>query len=108
MASRVSVKKVVVHDTLRFYTLYPSLQGKANAERNKRLGKYGSTQLDVGVLRADLAELKTLKAVAAKHGVNTYTVKKYLDSNYRKQYDLYRKNWRANRLAKITAARAAS
>jgi hypothetical protein len=102
MLPRVSVKRLIVQDTLRFLKLYPSVNSAAIIERNKARGKYGAVGLDPVQLRADLAELKTLKAVGEKYGVNFYTIKKYLDPEYRQRYDDYRKKWRADKVVKAS------
>lgn len=108
MLPRVSVKRVIVQDTLRFYTLYPSLRSAVTIERNKLRGKYGALNLDVAGLRADLAAGMSRTQLAQKHGTNTYTIAKYLDSNYRQKYDAYRKAWRARRVAASRAAASAA
>ncbi len=104
---RVSVKRVVVQDTLRFIIAFPSIKGAMTAIRNRERGKYGSLNLDVESLRADVAAGLSRKAIAAKHGCSTYTIERYLDPNYRIRYDAYRKEWRARQAAKAKAASAA-
>mgnify|MGYP001595777668 CR=1 FL=1 len=105
MLPRVSVKRVIVQDTLRYFKMYPSTNTLATIERNKARGKYGSAGLDPEQLRRDLIELGTRKAVAAKYGVNPYTITKYLDPDYRKKYDAYRRQWRAKKIAEMQATR---
>jgi hypothetical protein len=105
MVSRVSVKKVVVQDTLRFIKVFPSIKGATTANRNRERGKYGAVNLDVEVVKQDRASGMKYVAIARKHGVDYYTIKKYLDPEYRHRYDAYRKKWRENQAAKLKAAR---
>jgi hypothetical protein len=107
MLPRVRIKRVVVQDVLRFFTLYPSIKGPVTAERNRATGRYGALNLNPDELRADLAAGMTRTALAAKHNTNIYTIHKYLDPDYRKRYDAYRKRWREKRIAKAKEARAA-
>lgn len=107
MLPRSSVKFVVTQDTLRFHKLYPSLRGPITAERNRERGKYGALLLDADSLRADLAAGMSRSKLAAKYKTSTYTIKKYLDPDYRKKYDEYRRNWRARRVAAARLAASA-
>lgn len=107
MLPRVSVKRVIVQDTLRFFTMNPSIRGPITAERNRERGKQGAVQLDVEQLKADRASGMPMKELAAKYNCNAYTIKKYLDPEYRVRYDAYRKEWRAKRAAQMKAASAA-
>lgn len=104
---RVHVKRVVVQDVLRFFTLYPSLRGATIAERNRIRGKYGALNLNADDLRADLAAGMSKAALARKHNTTTYTIEKYVDPNYRQWYDEQRKKWRAKKAAIVDAAPAA-
>ena len=106
MRPRVSVKKVGVEDNLRFLMIFPTLKGKENAERNRRTAKYGAVVIDVDVLKSDRSSGMSMRALAQKYGCNEYTIHKYLDPEYRKVYDAYRKRWRAKRIAKLQAAQA--
>ena len=103
----VSVKKVVVQDTLRFMKVFPSIRGAVTIERNKARGKQGVIGLDADVLRAELAAGARRKDLAAKYNCTTYTIKKYLDHSYRERYDAYRKQWREKRRAASAAVAVA-
>lgn len=107
MLPRVSVKRVITQDTLRFFKAFPSTRGAVTTERNRSRGKFGAVGLDRDQLLLDLAELGTKKAVAAKYGVSDYTIHKYLNPEYRVKYDTYRREWRARKKAELIARRVA-
>ena len=107
MLPRVSVKRVIVQDTLRFIKVFPSIHGPITSLRNRERGKQGAVILDVDVLKAERSAGASMKALAAKHGCTTYTIHKYLDPLYREKYDAYRKQWRQTQAAKAKAAAAA-
>lgn len=98
---RVRVKRAKVEQTLAFFEANPSLRVSLLIARNIERGKYGSLNLNPDELRADLAAGMSRTKLAKKHSTTTYTIKKYLDPDYRKQYDEYRKRWRAKRAAKF-------
>ncbi len=103
MLPRVSVKRVVVQDTLRFHQLYPSLRGPVTAARNEARGKYGALGLDRAALQAAIDAGVTKTELARRHDTTTYTIHKYLDPDYRQRYDAYRKRWQAKRRAATAA-----
>lgn len=105
MLPLVSVKRVVVEDTLRFLRLYPSVRGPETTNRNRERSKYGSHVLDVGQLKADRASGMIWTAIASKHGVNSYTIRRHIDPSFRAKYNAQRRAMHAARITRMKAER---
>lgn len=102
MLPRVSVKKVIVQDTLRYFKLYPLVRAPGSSR-----GKAGKLDLTIEQIKSDLAVLGTQKAVAAKYGVSQYTIMERLDPQLRARRNAYRNGWQRRRKAAMIAARLA-